>query len=127
MFSDGHFWAEGMWSKKWKIIEDEYMAYYDIVRRTQYRRRDNMAINNLFIRSGIKRSTTSQDSGKDWAILKSGLRRIRFIVNRATGIGDFGVHSTPKKLKNTGDGHNKIYSFKNELKFKNFQISSLKN
>ena len=126
LFTDGHFWAEACWSKKWKLIEDEYMAYYDIVKQRPYNQRNDAEINALFKRSGIKRSATSQDNGKDWAILKSGMRRARFIVNRATGIGDYGIHSTPEKLKKMGDGHNSIYEFEKEVEFPSFEISSLK-
>jgi len=126
MLTDGHFWAEACWSKKWKLVEDEYMAYYNIVQHRPYGQRDNASILALFKRSGIKRAATSQDNGKDWAILKSGMRRARFIVNRATGIGDYGIHSTPQKMKKMGDGHNKIYEFKGEVEFKSFKISTLK-
>ena len=126
MLADGHFWAEACWSKKWKVVEDEYMAYYDIVKGRPYNQRNDIEINSLFKRSGIKRSATSQDNGKDWAILKSGMRRARFIVNRATGIGDYGIHSTPAKLKKMQDGHNPIYEFDKEIEFESFEISTLK-
>ncbi len=126
MFTDGHFWAEACWSKKWKLIEDEFIAYYDIVRRRPYSQRDDAQIKALFKRFGIKRGATSQDNGKDWAILKSGMRRVRFVVNRATGIGDYGVHSTPAKMKKMGDGHNPIYEFKGEVELESFKISNLR-
>ncbi len=126
MLADGHFWAEACWSRKWKLVEDEFMAYYDIVQRRPYNLRDEAQIKALFARSGIKKATTSQDNGKDWAILKSGMRRARFIVNRATGIGDYGVHSTPAKMKKMGDGHNTIYEFEGEVGFGSFEISTLK-
>ena len=122
VFKRGHFWAEGCWSEKWKIIEKEYMAYYDIVKDKPYRKRDEGAIKNLFGNSGIKMISTSQDQGKDWAIIKTGMRRARLVVNRATGIGDWGIHSNPKKLKSSKDGHNKIYSFKEELKIGKFKL-----
>lgn len=126
MLTDGHFWAEACWSKKWKLVEDEFMAYYNIVQNRPYNQRDDAQIKALFTRSGIKRSATSQDNGKDWAILKSGMRRARFIVNRATGIGDYGIHSTPEKMKKMGDGHNAIHEFKGEVEFPSFKISTLK-
>jgi len=126
MLTDGHFWAEACWSKKWKLVEDEFMAYYNIVQHRPYNQRNDVAIKALFKRSGIKRAATSQDNGKDWAILKSGMRRARFIVNRATGIGDHGIHSTPAKMKKMGDGHNSIYEFEDEVEFESFEISTLK-
>ena len=52
---------------------------------------------------------------------KTGLKRIRLVVNRATGIGDKGIHSTAAKLKQTGDGHNPIYAF-GELKIRRFKL-----
>jgi len=126
MLADGHFWAEACWSKKWKMVEDEFMAYYNIVQHRPYNQRDDAQIKALYARSGIMKSATSQDNGKDWAILKAGMRRARFIVNRATGIGDYGVHSTPAKMKKMGDGHNSIYKFEGELKLPSFEISTLK-
>jgi len=122
VFKRGHFWAEGCWAEKWKIIEKEYLAYYNIVKDGPYRKRDEMAIKNLFGNSSIKMITTSQDNGKDWAIIKTGMKRARLVVNRATGIGDWGIHSNPEKLKVTKDGHNKIYAFKEELDIKEFKL-----
>lgn len=122
VFKNGHFWAEACWSKKWKIIEKAYMPYYNIVKDKSYRKRDEYAIKKLFSKSGIKMINTSQDNGKDWAIIKTGMKRARLVVNRSTGIGDYGIHSTPVKLKKTKDGHNKIYSFKEELDIKKFKL-----
>jgi len=122
VFKRGHFWAEGCWAKKWKIIEKEYMDYYNIVKDRSYRKRNAGAIKRLFGNSGIKMLTTSQDNGKDWAIIKTGMKRARLVVNRATGIGDYGIHSTPAKLKQSKDGHNKIYDFKEELDIKKFRL-----
>ena len=122
IFTRGHFWTEGCWAEKWKIIEKEYMAYYNIVKDKPYRKRDEEAIKNLFGNSGIKMITTSQDNGKDWAIIKTGMKRARLVVNRVTGIGDWGIHSNPKKLKVSKDGHNKIYAFEEELKIKEFKL-----
>jgi len=122
VFKRGHFWAEGCWAKKWKIIEKEYMAYYNIVKDKPYRKRDEGAIKTLFENNGIKMITTSQDNGKDWAIIKTGMKRARLVVNRATGIGDWGIHSNPGKLKATNDGHNKIHAFEEELKIKEFKL-----
>ena len=122
IFKKGHFWAEGCWAEKWKIIEKEYMAYYNIVKDKPYRKRNEREIKQLFSNSGIKMLTTSQDNGKDWAIIKTGMKRARLVVNRATGIGDYGIHSTPAKLKATRDGHNKIYAFDKELKIEKFRL-----
>ena len=122
IFKRGHFWAEGCWSSKWKIIEKRYVDYYNLVKDDQYRKRDEVAIRNLFGNSGIKMITTSQDNGKDWAIMMTKMKRARLIVNRATGIGDYGIHSTPAKLKQSNDGHNKIYAFDEELKIKEFKL-----
>ena len=121
-FFNGHFWAEACWSEKWKIIEKEYMAYYNLVKDKPYKKRNGGAIRSLFNGSGIKTPATSQDGGKDWAITKTGMKRARLVVNRATGIGDYGVHNTPEKLKRMSDGHNKIYSFEEELKIEKFRL-----
>lgn len=120
-FTEGHFWAEAMWTKKWNKILPRYQQYMDIVSQKAYVNRDHQRINKLFIDHGRKMAATSQDNAKDWAISLSGMKRARLIANRATGIGDSGVHSTPDKLKHSGDGHNPIQVFDNEKMF-NFRL-----
>ncbi len=122
IFKRGHFWVEACWSKKWKIIEKFYMPYYNIVKEKPYPKRDENKIKELFRSNGAKMLATSQDQGKDWAIGQSGMKRIRLVVNRATGIGNNGIHSTPAKLKQTGEGHNPIYAYKEELDIKKFKL-----
>jgi len=122
IFKRGHFWAEGCWASKWKIIEKEYMDYYNIVKDSPYKQRNEEAIKKLSSNGGMKMKTTSQDQGKDWAIMKTGMKRARLIVNRSTGIGDYGIHSTPAKLKQTKDGHNKIYALDEELMINKFKL-----
>lgn len=119
--AEGHFWAEACWAKKWRKIEKAYMPYYNIVKRAPYRERNHGAINKLFNDTGHPRPVTSQDSGKDWAMKMLGMERIRFVVNRATGIGGYGVHSTPEKLKKF-DGYNKIYVSEEDLKINRFKL-----
>jgi len=65
---------------------------------------------------------TSQDNAKDWAISRTKMKRARFIINRATGVGNEGVHSTAAKLARSGDGHNQIYILKDERLIDNFRI-----
>lgn len=118
----GHFWAEAFWSDRWLRVKERYLTYYNLVDKQPYPKRPHQTIKELFARTGFKASTTSQDQGKDWAIKMAGLQRVRMVVNRATGIGDYGIHSTPEKLKKTCDGHNKIYVFPEELNIKEFKI-----
>lgn len=122
VFSAGHFWAEACWSDKWKVIEKELLPYYNIVKKAPYRKRNDKGINTLFANSGTKMPATSQDNAKDWAIMKTNMKRARLVVNRATGIGDYGVHSTPEKLKKLLDGHNKVYHSDKELEIKEFRL-----
>lgn len=120
--SDGHFWVEMCWADKWQRVEEKYMNYYRLVKDVPYGKRRHAEINKLFELTGCPRPTTSQDNGKDWAIKQAGMKRLRFVVNRATGIGDCGFHSTPEKLARSGDGHNSIYSSDEDLKIKQFRI-----
>lgn len=117
-FTEGHFWAEAIWSKRWRVILPRLQEYMDIVSTRAYRQRDNQKINALFSRYGRTMSATSQDNAKDWAISVSGLKRARFMVNRATGIGEEGLHSTKEKLRKSGDGFNKIQVFDDDKKLK---------
>jgi hypothetical protein len=107
-FSEGHFWAEGIWAHKWKKILPRFSQYVEIVRQRPYSFRDNGKIKELFVKGGRVMPTTSQDNAKDWAISLSGMKRARMVVNRATGIGDIGFHSSKEKLSKSGDGHNVI-------------------
>lgn len=119
--SEGHFWAEAMWSEKWRKIVPLLEKYMEIVSEKPYKQRDHQRIKNLFSTTGRAMPATSQDNAKDWAIYLSGMKRARLIVNRSTGIGDEGFHSTKEKLAHSGDGHNKIYVFDNEKRL-NFTL-----
>ncbi len=123
-FWEGHFWAEACWGKKWKKVEEKYIGYYNIVKNAPYKRRSSTLILKLFNDSNLpnRHGISSQDAGKDWAIKMAGMKRARFVVNRATGIGDYGVHCTPEVLKRHGEGHNTIYSPKEELDITEFKI-----
>lgn len=118
----GHMWAEAFWSKKWREIEKHYIQFYNIVKDTPYRKRNSAKIFELFKKTKTPMSTSSRDNGMDWAIKIAGMQRVRFVVNRATGIGDYGFHGTPEKLRKFGDGHNKIYHPDEELKIEKFEI-----
>jgi hypothetical protein len=113
-FSEGHFWAEAIWSHKWKRILPKYLEYINIIYERPYRSRDSQRIKDLFIRGGRGMLATSQDNAKDWAISQTEMKRARLVVNRATGIGDEGIHSTKAKLAQSGDGHNQIYVFNDD-------------
>jgi len=43
-------------------------------------------------------------------------------VNRATGIGENGLHSTPELLEQMGVGHQTIYARPEELDIKQFRV-----
>lgn len=125
-YSEGHFWVEGFWAERWKRIKGHYLRYYNLVKDKPYKQRPEAEIKALFASTGIKRHTTSQDNGKDWAIIKSGMKRLRLVVNRATGIGDYGFHSTPKTMAKYRDGHNKVYDFSEVQKFGTMKLPKKK-
>ena len=117
-FAEGHFWAEAIWTKKWEKILPRFREYIDIVNKKPYPQRDGGKINALFSKHGRAMSATSQDNAKDWAISLSGMKRARLVVNRATGIGEHGMHATKEKLAKSGDGNNQIYVFEDDKKIK---------
>ena len=127
IFSAGHFWAEACWGEKYKEIEKEHLPYYSIIETRPHHSRDEGKILALFENTGLPNpnGNTSQDAGRDWAIKRTSMRKARFVVNRATGIGDYGIYGTPEKLKATGDGHNPVYSSDNELAIKEFKLVEL--
>lgn len=118
----GHFWNELIWSEKWREVTHWFDQYYQHTKDRPYKQRNHGAIHSLFREYDYDSSVTSQDAGKDWAIKASGKKRLRLVVNRATGIGDYGYHSTPDKLKKFMDGHNDIWVSDSELKIKKFAL-----
>ena len=117
VFTEGHFWTEAIWSHKWKKIVPKMKEYINIVERKPYISRDSKRIIALFTAGGRTMPASSQDNAKDWAISRTKMRRVRLVVNRATSIGEKGIHSTKEKLLKSGEGHNKIPVFENEDKF----------
>lgn len=119
---EGHFWAEATWSYKWKRIVPHLKKYMEIVYQSPYKDRNNQKIRRLFVDGGRGMPATSQDNAKDWAISLSGMKRARMVVNRATGIGDIGIHSTKQKLMHSRDGHNTIPVDPREKSIKKWRI-----
>ena len=133
VFSEGHFWVEGCWSHKWERVEKEFMPYYKLITANPYRKKElvERQIKRLFLDGGRSMMHVSQDQGKDWAIWRTGLKRLRMMINRATGIGDIGFHNTPSNVAaaeaglrhyDGSDWHNLILSPKEELDIKEFKI-----
>jgi len=50
------------------------------------------------------------------------MRRLRLVVNRATGIGEIGLNCTPALMKALGVGHQPIYAPLEELDIKQFRF-----
>mgnify|MGYP001088953349 CR=1 FL=1 len=92
---DEHWWAEGFTAAAWHRARPFYRDYLNIIQGVDYAQRPHDAIRALFARHEWDNPSTSQDSGKDLAIHRSGQRRVCCAVNRALGIGRTGVHFTP--------------------------------
>lgn len=123
ILENGHIWAELYWSDKLRKVLDIYLSYYSMVKDKPYKARPHGQIRQLFEDSKFSYAkVTSQDMGKDWAVYMTGMKRARMKVNRATGIGDVGFHSTPQKMKRLMDGHNEVYVSDTELKIKEFEL-----
>jgi len=95
LWRDEHWWAEGFTATAWHRARPYYRDYLNIIQGVDYAQRNHDAIRVLFARHDWGNPSTSQDSGKDLAIHRSGQRRVVCGVHRALGIGRTGVHFTP--------------------------------
>lgn len=92
VYTNEHWWAECFSAKKWAIVKPYFMEYYRLVKNINYSQRPHARIKSLFRRHGLFIPQTSQDAGKDYALMRAGLKRINSVVNRGKYIGVEGVH-----------------------------------
>lgn len=106
-FLCGHFWCEGWWARKWEQIWPWYEHYYGLVKDTPYRElakcTERVADWNRQVGGTESTAGPSSDTALQRAIDLSGYRRLRLVVNRATGIGEIGLHCTPEAAKELGE------------------------
>jgi len=122
-FVECHVWAEAYWREKWARIEPWYMTYYDIIASFPYHR--HQAYKRQVVEWARGLGAREQESS-DTALIRggelAGMQRLRLIVNRATGIGDVGLHCTAALMAQMGVGHQPIYASPKELDIQRFRV-----
>jgi len=109
--ANGHWWGEIFAAKRWARIRPHFMEYFDLIRGIDYAQRPHAKILELFSRRGFGGKATSQDAGKDLAVMRAGMQRARLVVNRAIYIGRQGTHCDPALYDRSGWGCQEPYVF----------------
>lgn len=117
-----HWFAEIWSAKQWDKVRPHFIKYYEHINSRDYTRRPHKEIRNFFAANGYPIPQTSQDAGKDFALKKSGMKRLTAAVNRGFYIGRKGMHFTPDKYKQYGFGDMKPYEFASDAKIKRFMV-----
>lgn len=111
-----HFWAEGWWAEKWATVWPWYEQYFMIVSDVPYRelglKADEVKAWAQHIGSDILEP--SSDTALLRALTMAGQARLRPVVNRATGIGENGLHSYPKIFAALDEGNQPVHEWPDE-------------
>jgi len=120
----GHFWAEGWWAKKWALAWPWYEQYYTIIQDVPYREVGSRAkeVADWARSIGSNIHEVSSDTALLRALTMAGFGRLRMVVNRATGIGEEGLHSYPKLFASLGEGNQPIYEWPDEDTITCFEV-----
>lgn len=119
-----HWWAECISSAKWRRARRFFMQYYSFISQLDYRFRPHGLIRKFFFTNGLKVPQTSQDAGKNFALMKCGFRRVTSVVNRGLYIGERGMHFRPELYKRYGFGEMLPYEFDSDCKLSKFILQS---
>ena len=84
---------------RWLRLRTSFYEYYQHIKSIDYTERRHSEIRAWFTKRGWPHDVTSQDGGKDYALWKTGMTRLRTVVNRGFYIGEKGVHGHPGLYK----------------------------
>lgn len=126
-YTRGHFWCEGWWRDTWARVWPWYEAYYERVRHVPYRDIGTMhaQIQEWSHGLGLEgeyAAGPSSDTALARGLILAGYERMRFCVNRATGIGDEGLHCYPELMAKLGAGHQPIHTWDDEGGIMRFEL-----
>jgi hypothetical protein len=93
--SNRHWWMIGFTRQTWGRIREHYMRYYVLVRGVDYGALPYKEIRKFFRLVGYASKASSQDAGKDMAVMLAGMKRVALVVNRGISIGKEGLHFVP--------------------------------
>lgn len=97
-----HHWGFGLFRHHWARIRAHLEPYYDIVRGSDYARRDHPRIYDHYERLGASPRGTSQDAAKAFACAQLGLWRCRTVLPFGRYIGDVGAHMSREQYEELG-------------------------
>jgi len=119
-----HAWADAYWRDKWALMWPGYMAYYDIIKSYPYRQFSEYADKVAAWAQPLGMSASvSSDESIARAAKMAGMKRWCFVVNRATGIGDYGINCRPDLVDLVGHSmHQPIYAPDEELEIERFRV-----
>jgi len=108
-----HMWCECFTADRWVRIRPEYMEYHAYIAETDYLVRQDGVVREFFNGLGGMPPdlACSQDGGREMAIRRNGMRRALCAVNRAIGIGQYGIHFTPLAFHEMGFGRQIPFMF----------------
>lgn len=122
MYKNTHWWAEGWYSPNWEKVRKYFLYYYQFVQNCDYKERPAVEITRMFNSHGFNIPQTSQDAGKDFALFKTGMRRVVTVVNRGFSIGERGTHFRPGTYKRMGLAQQKPFEFSSDSRLQGFQL-----
>jgi len=109
-----HWWMIGFVPARWERIKPHFMRYYDLIKESDYGQLPHSKVTALFRAVGWDSQASSQDGGKDMAIMLAGMHRVRLTVNRGVSIGREGVHFNPRLFERMDLGDQEPYAFESD-------------
>ena len=117
-----HMWCECFTADRWARIRDYYMEYHAYVVEEDYIERMDGPVREFFDGLGMREGLAcSQDGGREMAIVRSGMCRAQCAVNRALGIGQYGIHFTPELYAEMGFARQVPFMFKSDATRESFE------
>jgi acetyltransferase-like isoleucine patch superfamily enzyme/glycosyltransferase involved in cell wall biosynthesis len=97
-----HNWGFAVFRRQWIKMRSKVLEYLDIVRASDYNKRDEAAIQRLFASWGYGMPASSQDAAKTIACCSDKVIKINTYICNAAYIGARGLHMTPQMFTERG-------------------------
>lgn len=117
-----HWWFELYRSSQWLKIRPYFMEYYQVIKDMEYKNRNHTKIREFFRSNDFLERRTSQDSGMDYALLRSEMKRITPTVNRGMYIGITGTHFNQILAQKYHFGEQTPYTFNTDPEVNKFDL-----
>jgi len=120
----GHFWCEGWWTDKWRTLWCWYRKYYECISDVPYRNLEQRSaeVANWAQSIGSSILEPSSDTALLRCIEMENFIRIRFVVNRARGIGEHGLHSNNVVWASLDLGNQPLHTWPDEVDITQFEL-----